>query len=120
MEQNILLQDNKSTIQLAKNGRLSSSAKAKLNYFFVKDKIDQDDLEVEYEPTSRMWSNINTKPLQGQGFCDFRAPLMNIDSNYDDEKERLLTHPDLLPKIDLVQQNNNNIKTIATSLFDRI
>ena len=41
---------------------------------------------------------------------------MNIDSNYDDEKEQLITHPDLLPKIDLVQVNNNNIKTIATSL----
>ena len=38
---------------------------------------------------------------------------MNIDSNYDDEKERLIIHPDLLPKIDLVQVNNNNIKTIA-------
>ena len=45
---------------------------------------------------------------------------MNIDSNYDDEKERLNTHPDLLPKIDLVQVNNNNIKTIASSLRSNI
>ena len=45
---------------------------------------------------------------------------MNIDSNYDDEKERLISHPDLLPKNDLVQRNNNNVKTIATSLCSDI
>ena len=42
VEHNILLQENKSTILLAKNGCLSSSAKTKHikhRYFFVKDKM---------------------------------------------------------------------------------
>ena len=100
VDQNILLQDNKSTILLAKNGKLSSSSKTKHikhRYFFITDKIAKGDLEVEYEPTTRMWSDILTKPLQGQLFLDMRAQLMNVDSNYNDDHERIHTHPDLLP-----------------------
>ena len=100
VDQNILLQDNKSTILLAKNGKLSSSSKTKHikhRYFFITDKIAKGDLEVEYEPTTRMWSDILTKPLQGQLFLDMRAQLMNVDSNYNDDYERTHTHPDLLP-----------------------
>ena len=44
-----------------------------------------------------MWSDILTKPLQGQLFLDMRARLMNVASNYDDDAERLSTHTDLLP-----------------------
>jgi hypothetical protein len=62
VEHNILFQDNKSTILLAKNGRLSSSAKTrhiKHRYFFVKDKIDQGDLEIEYECGLILTRNLN-------------------------------------------------------------
>ena len=100
VEHNILLQDNKSTILLAKNGKLSSSSKTKHikhRYFLITDKIAQGDLEVVYEPTKQMWSDILTKPQQGQLFFDMRAKLMNIDSNYNDDIERYNTHPDLLP-----------------------
>ena len=42
VEQNILLQDNKSTIRLATNGRWSSS---KSTFFLVKDRVDNGELE---------------------------------------------------------------------------
>ena len=120
VEHNILFQDNKSTILLAQNGRLSSSAKTrhiKQRYFFVKDKIEQGDLEIEYVPTDKMWSDINTKPKQGKSFRDFRAQLMNIDPVYDDDKERLLTHKNLLPNPALTQQTAKHIDTLKTSLI---
>ena len=69
----------------------------KPHYFLITNKIAQGDLEVEHEPTKQMWSDILTKPLQGQLFFDMRAKLMNIDSNYNDDIERCNTHPDLLP-----------------------
>ena len=47
-----------------------------------------------------MWSDILNKPKQGQAFREFRAFLMNVPTNYDDEVERLRTHADLLPRED--------------------
>ena len=68
---NIVYQDNKSTILLAVNGRFSSSKRTKhicARYFLVKDLIARDEMEVRHESTTRMWSDVLTKPLQGQGF----------------------------------------------------
>ena len=65
---NILYQDNKSTILLAKNGRWSSSKQTKhINnrYFLVKDKTDRGELEVQHCGTKDMWSDVLTNPLQG-------------------------------------------------------
>ena len=98
---NILLQDNKSTILLATNGRFSSSKRTKHihnRYFLVKDKVDRGEIEVEYEPTTRMWSDVLTKPKQGVAFREFRGHLMDCPTDYDDEVERRNTHPKLLPK----------------------
>jgi len=100
---NILLQDNQSTILLAKNGRWSSSKRTKhINnrYFLVKDKIARGEIDLQYAPTTEMWSDVLTKPLQGRMWCVMRSNLMNVPVDYDDEAERKDTHPDLLPKAD--------------------
>ena len=47
-----------------------------------------------------MWCDILTKPKQGSVFNKFRGHLMNVPQDYDDEAERLRTHPLLLPKED--------------------
>ena len=98
---NILYQDNKSTILLAKNGRWSSSKRTKhINnrYFLVKDKIDRGELEVQHCGTKEMWSDVLTKPLQGRAYCEMRSNLMNCPVDYDDDAEREATHRDLLPE----------------------
>ena len=104
VESNILYQDNKSTILLAKNGRMSAgknSKHIKNRFFLITDKIAQKDLEVKYAPTKEMWADINTKPLQGQLFREMRAKQMGIAVNYDDDQERRRTHPKLLPRVEL-------------------
>jgi len=101
VEHNILFQDNQSTILLATNGKLSSSSKTKHikhRYFFIKDKVDKKEIEIKYKPTEEMLGDINTKPKQGIAFRTMRAGTMNVERDYDDEKERSLTHPALLPK----------------------
>jgi hypothetical protein len=97
MEQNILFQDNKSTILLATNGRWSSSKRTKhikSRYF----KVESGELSIEHRPTDQMWSDVLTKPKQGAAFRRDRAQLMNCDEDYDDQKERRDIPSILLPK----------------------
>jgi hypothetical protein len=67
-------------------------------YFFIKDKVDSGEVTIEHRPTDQMYSDVLTKPKQGKGFRLDRAELMNCEEDYDDDKERLRTHPKLLPK----------------------
>jgi hypothetical protein len=102
VEQNVMYQDNKSTILLANNGRWSSSKRTKhikSRYFFIiKDKVQSGDVSIEYRPTDKMWSDVLTKPKQGAAFRQDRSMLMNCDTEYDDEKEMRDTPRMLLPK----------------------
>jgi len=71
VEHNIVRQDNKSTLLLARNGKFSSGKRTKhikARYFNITDKVDSGDLELRYEPTESMWSDILNKPKQGQAF----------------------------------------------------
>ena len=63
---NILMQDNKLTILLAKNGCLSSSKRMKHiknRYFMIKDKIRKGEIIIQYCPTGDIWADISTKAL---------------------------------------------------------
>ena len=106
IENNILYQDNTSTILLAKNGRMSAGKNSKhiKNHFFflITDKVAQEELEVHHKGTDEMWADVNTKPLQGTKFRVMRVQVMGIDVEYDDDAERHRTHPLLLPKVEPV------------------
>jgi len=83
--ENIIKQDNRSTILLAKNGRGSSSKRTKhinIRYYFIKDRIDCGEASIEYCPTELMWSDCLTKPLQGKAFRLQRAVIMNCPVDY--------------------------------------
>jgi hypothetical protein len=103
VEENILYQDNKSTILLANNGRWSSGKRTKhikSRYFYIKDKVDSGEVTVEHRGTKEMWSDVLTKPKQGIGMCQDRAELMNCPVDYNDDEERRKTHPALLAKLE--------------------
>ena len=77
--QNILYQDNKSTILLEENGRKSAGKRSRalnIRYFFVTDQIARGNLTIEFCPTERMTADFYTKPLQGEPFRKFKAELM--------------------------------------------
>jgi hypothetical protein len=60
-----------SAILLKTNGKASTSKRTKhikVKYFYIKDKIDQDENFVEHCPIEQMWTDINTKPKQGAIF----------------------------------------------------
>ena len=101
IKNNMSYQDDKSTILLAKHGRMlarKASRHIKNQFFLITNKIAQDELTVQHRGTELMWADGNTKPLQGNGFRLFRSVLMGIQPDYDNDDERRNTHPLLLPK----------------------
>jgi histone deacetylase 1/2 len=79
MAPSTLYQDNTSTIQLVKNGRSNSSRTRHINirFFFIKDRVDAKELQLQHMPTDEMIADILTKPLQGEKFRALRAKLLN-------------------------------------------
>ena len=54
---NVLYQDNQSTILMLKNGRNSCTGNSRhvhIRYFFVKDRVEKGEVKVEYCPTLQM------------------------------------------------------------------
>ena len=71
IEENILYQDNQSTILLIENGRKSAGKRSRainIRYFFIADQQEKGLVNVRYCPTEKMWADPMTKPLQGAEF----------------------------------------------------
>jgi hypothetical protein len=81
IDKNVLMQDNKSTILLAKNGKKSSTKRTRalnIRYFFVTDQVEKGNLTIEYCPTDEMLADFMTKPLSGSKFLKFKKRLMGM------------------------------------------
>ena len=78
-----MFQDNQSAILLENNGKKSSPKRTKhinIRYYFITDRIKNDELKIEYCPTDNMVADYFTKPLQGKKFFQFRNTIMNLKS----------------------------------------
>jgi hypothetical protein len=75
----IVYQDNKSAILLEKNASGSSerTRHIKIRDFWIKDRIDEGEMVVEYLATEDMIADLLTKPLQGALFLKLRSLLLN-------------------------------------------
>ena len=74
-----MYQENKSTILLENNGKRSSSKRTRafnIRYFFLTDQVEKGNLKVEYCPTTEMWGDYMSKPLQGKLFQKFKKLIM--------------------------------------------
>ena len=80
-EKTIVYQDNKSTISLAKNGKFSSSKRTKhihMQYYFINNRWNKGEIDIQYCPTEDMIADVLTKPLQGKKFLRFRNKMLGI------------------------------------------
>jgi hypothetical protein len=87
IDDNILAQDNLSTMLLEKNGKQSSSKRTKhirVRYFFIKDRVANNDISIRHCPTGEMLADHFTKPLQGSLFRKFRADIQGISADLSD------------------------------------
>jgi hypothetical protein len=75
-----LPEENMSTIALVKNGKSNSSRTRHIaiRYFFVLDKVERKDIEIDYLPTESILADILTKPLHGNHFRRLRDELLNV------------------------------------------
>ena len=72
-------QDNQSAIRLEKNGLRSAGKQSwhiDIRFFFIKDRVEQENIEIFYCPTEQMLADFYTKPLQGALFRKFRDVLL--------------------------------------------
>ena len=79
MDAAIVGQDNKSTMTMVDMGRSTSerTRHISIRYFWVKDRVDSNEITLRYVPTNMMVADILTKPLQGDLFRKLRDILLN-------------------------------------------
>ena len=64
---------------MLKNGKASCGSKSRhihIRYFFTKDVIDRDDMELKHCPTEDMIVDFYTKLLQGKNYYKMRQVIM--------------------------------------------
>ena len=110
---NILYQDNMSSMLLEKNGCRSSSKRThhiNIHYFFVKDHVDGKEVNILHCPTKEMVADYFTKPLQGALFYKLRDHIMNIDPS----SKFHSGHRSVLEKDDLSHSDIGNPEPIGS------
>ena len=72
-------QDNQSTMSLVERGASASERTRHIGirYFWIKDRVDSKEIEIEYLETDSMIADVLTKPLQGNKFEALRTKLLN-------------------------------------------
>jgi hypothetical protein len=81
IKDNVLFEDNKSSVLLEKNGKASSSKRTKhinIWYFFITDRVIKEEVSVVWCPAGDMIGYYATKPLQGDLFRKFRDQIMGL------------------------------------------
>jgi hypothetical protein len=79
VKENILFQDNKSTMLLENNGKRSLGKRTRaLNicHFFLMDQIEKGNVSMEYCPTKEMIGDHMSQPLQEKLFSKFKDQIM--------------------------------------------
>jgi hypothetical protein len=110
---NIVYQDNMSTLSLAKIGYVSSSKRIKhikAQYFFICHYHDSGNLNLRYCPTEKMWADVLTKPLQGPRFRLMHAFLMNCPIDYSEDPQFVPSPLPTLAPITVSPKSHRSVK----------
>ena len=79
IKDSVVYQDNKSAILMEINGRNSCTGNSRdinIRYFWIKDRIDNKEVRIEYVPTHIVLADYYTKPLQRSRFRVLRDFIM--------------------------------------------
>jgi len=115
LDENILFQDNQSAMKIELNGRKSSGKKTKHmdnRYFWIKDRLQSEGIEVVYCPTLQMLADFFTKPLQGSLFRKFRDVVLGYVPIGD-----LINETENQPEQERVEKSQNK-KDLSSSELD--
>ena len=84
LKRNIFYQDNTSAIKMLRNSKESCGSKSRhihIRYFFTKDALKRENMEVEHCSTDNMVVGVYTKPLQGKQFYRLRNIIMGLNTS---------------------------------------
>ncbi len=68
-----------------------------MDYFYIKEKVDNEEIKIEHCPMGQMWKDINTKLKQALVYLKFWGHLMRILTDYNDKD-----YIGIIPSIPLV------------------
>ena len=80
---NIFYQDNESAVKIEKNGRKSCSSKSRhlnVRFFFIKDHLERNNIQITYCKSEAMIAHFFTKPIHGSLFIKMRNIIMGLSS----------------------------------------
>ena len=112
IDSKIFYQDNESAMKLEKNGRKSCGDKSRhidIRYFFIKDVLRRENIDLQHCPTERMIADFYTKPLQGSLFVKMRNFIMGLDDAFCEER---VENCEDLNKSKNTSSNDNNVESI--------
>jgi hypothetical protein len=112
IDDNVLYQDNKSSILLETNGRGSSGKRTRhinVRYFFIADRVKSKEIRIEYCPTGIMLADYFTKPLQGVLFRQLRDMIMG-NTHVAIPSERIPPAPPLKESRSVLEMDNETVK----------
>ena len=78
---NVIYQDNKSTMKLINNGKVSSGKRTRhfdIKLFYITDLISRDEVTIRYCSTDKMIADYMSKPTTGSKFKGFRDLILNL------------------------------------------
>ena len=71
--------------------------------------MDTREIEIEHFPTEIMCAGVLNKPKGGNNFGLDHRYLMNVPVEFDNDKDLLKTHPDILPESDCILANSRRM-----------
>jgi len=118
-----IMEDNKSTMLLMKNGQLSSGKRTKhfdIRYFYVKDLIDRGIISILHCVSENMIADFFTKPLQGKRFQILRDLVLNIQSAVGHRSVLVNNNfEDALPQNELQRQKTGAIEPVLSDIVEK-
>jgi hypothetical protein len=123
VQDNILFQNNKSTILLEKNGKASSSKRTKhvnIRYFFITDRVNKGDVSLVWCPTGDMIGDFMTIPLQGALFRMFRDQIMGVVPAQDPGPGKAITKIDELNTRTVKPKKGNQLKPSRGTVYNLV
>jgi AAA ATPase containing von Willebrand factor type A (vWA) domain len=133
IDKNVLYQDNQSAMKIEMNGAKSCGRQSRhidMRYFFIKDRLESENIKVIYCPTEHMVADFFTKPLQGRLFHYLKRiimgqePITTLTSQFWTEKqERVGEHGNGNPSVSFdlkTDKVNDERQAVQTEIEDEV